>query len=145
MGLQDPSVYSSFLSYLVTVMTKGLKPLWKKACLVTYCSSLSFTSSAVGRVPHSADKVILNGRNPWRSSIDPAHNFTQSSTFAMLAGMLSLLLILGLTLNSQEELLDDFSYSLLSLPLDHIINVIICKEGSLNALLHKWNTQSFIT
>lgn len=105
-------------------------------------SFLSFTSSALGwRCPLCWDKVILNGKNPGRGSIDPAHNFTQCFTFTikMLGGILSLLFIWGLTPSSQEKLYNDFTYSIFSLPLGHIINVIICKEGFLNARLYKWS------
>lgn len=34
-------------------------------------------------VPSPLGKVILNGKNPGRGSIDPAHYFTQSSTFTI--------------------------------------------------------------
>ncbi len=130
--------FHNISSYLVT-MTKRFE-------LQKGLSSLSFTSSALGGGALSAGiRLSWIEKNPLRRSIDPAHYFTQSSTFTikMLAGILSLLLIWALTQSSREKPMPMALLIIFSLPSGHIINVIICKEGLLNALLYKWRWKSW--
>lgn len=92
-------------------------------------------------VPSLLGKVILNGKkkNPERGCIDPAHYFTQSSTFTIKLWTRDTVIVAQLRPNAgfsggagTISLLEIFS-----LPLGCIINVIICKEGLLNAGLYK--------
>lgn len=99
-------------------------------------------------VPSLLGKVILNGKkNPGRGRIDPAHYFTQSSTFSIKLWTRDTVTVAHLRLNTGfSGAAGPISLLIIfSLPLGRIINVIICKGGLLNAGLYKKELQSLNT